>query len=153
MARANIPDGLGSIPDKLNRKIMSNFLPPSVQKTDTSSWPRDIYGELSQSVHNSIGKIDDMPYGGATHFFDPKAFDKSYAMIHAAMDIILCLYFILIDIDVFYSDADDRKRYRKYVEKAFAGTFGQHKFDSCRTLFNSKVWKDPLLEFTHTRMG
>lgn len=153
LARANVPDGLGSIPNKLNRKIMSNFLRPSVKKADMSSLPYYIYGELSQSVHNSIDKVDDMPYGGATPFFDPESFDESYVMIYAAMDIILCLYFILIDIDVFYSDADGRKQYRKYVEKTFAGILGQHRFNSCRTLFNSKVWNDPSLEFTHARAG
>ena len=153
LASADIPGGLGSIPNKLNCKIMSNFPRPSVKKADTSAWPYYIYGELSQSVHNSIDKVDDMPHGGATPFFDRKSFDRSYAIIYAAMDIILCLYFILIDIDVFYSDADGRKQYREYVEKAFADTFGQHKFDSCRTLFDSKVWKDPLLEFTRARAG
>ena len=153
MAKANVPDGIGSIPDKLNREIMSNFLRPSAKKADMSSLPYYIYGELSQSVHNSIDKVDDMPYGGATSFFDPESFDESYVMIHAAVDIILCLYFILIDIDVFYSDADGRKQYREYAEKAFAGTFGQHRFGSCRTLFNGKVWNDPSLEFARTRTG
>lgn len=148
-----VPDGIGHIPNRLNNRIMSNFQPSSRAQAGGSSLLYYFYSELSQSIHNSIDRIDDMRYGGLTAFFDPESFDESHFLIYGATDIILCLYFILLDIDVFHGKAAYRKTYRKYTEKMFERTFGRRGFPSCRALFGGEVWNDPSMQFVYSRMG
>lgn len=147
-----VPDGIGAIPSKLNARIVSNFQPHSRAPAGGSSLLY-YYNKLSQSIHNSIHRIDDIPYGGLTAFFDLESFDESYFLIYGATDMILCFYFILMDIDVFHGEAADRKKYREYAEKTFARIFGHQAFPSCLALFRSKVWNDPSMKFTHPSTG
>ena len=154
LASANIPNGIKGIPERLNSDIMSNLqLCFNTQKITGSQRLYTIYENLSQSIHNTINKLDDVPHDGLTAFFDPESFDESYSLIHGATDVILCFYFILIDIDVYHDAVKDRKMYRKYVEELFAEFFNEREFFVCRTLFDSKVWNDPSLEFTCPRQG
>ena len=147
LANASIPDGIKGIPEKLNDKIMSNLrIRGATLEMEGAERLYVIYGELSQSVHNAINKLDRMHHDGLTPFFDPESFDESYFLIHAATDIILCFYFILLDIDVFH--ALNRQLYRKSIKNLFAEIFDEREFSVCRTLFDGEVWNDPLLEFT-----
>ena len=151
LIRAKIPDGVGKIPNSLNDKIMSNMKeqdPKTWKITEGSALLYTIYDQLSQSVHNEPFKLDDIPYGGLTEFHDQQRFDESYRVLYRAVDVILYLYLVLVDIDVFHG-SDNKKRYRDYAQKTFAEIFVNGEFDICRTLFNSKTWNDPSLEFTY----
>ena len=67
LASAKIPNGIGNIPEKLNDNIMSNLqLCYNTQKITGSQRLRAIYESLSQSVHNTINRLDDMPHDGMT---------------------------------------------------------------------------------------
>ena len=151
LSSATIPNGLGTIPKKLNYKIMSNIKQQNLTQ-EGPSLLYFIYDQLSKTTHNNLPKLDDIPYGGMTDFHDPEYFNESYSVIYNAMDIILCFYYVLVDIDVFHR-SEDRKLYREHVKKEFNDIFAAGEFGICRTLFGSQIWNDPSLEFTHPREG
>ena len=149
---ARISDGVGTIPKRLNDKIMYSI--NQNHKTQGNMEGTNplycIYNQLSQHVHNTISKLDDMQYGGLTEFHDSEYFNESCLMICRAVDVVLYLYFILLDIDIFHQ-LDDKRRYREYAKKKFCENFAERELIICRTLFESKVWDDPVMEFTYPR--
>ena len=150
-ADPNIPNGIGSIPKKLNDKIISNFEiqnPVTKEIENSSKALYSIYEILSQSVHYDLERLEEIHYGGTVDFVDLEQFDKTYSIVVTAADTILYLYFILIDIDVMHSDKEMRRKGRKFLKQTFYDSkFGKQTFYACTQLLKSQQWNDHNTEF------
>ena len=147
---ANIPNGLGSMPEKLNEQILFNIKIVHNKTKETeigSSAIRLLYNLLSEYVHNSVDTIDEISQDGSTSFLNIDEFDRVYSILIPTIDVILYHYFILVDMDVYY-EKTARIEYRKKIKEVFLKTkFSRESFHSCYKLFDSDVWNDPNKEF------
>ena len=147
---AKIPDGLGSIPEKLNEQILSNIkiVENATEKSDIgSSAIYLLYHLLSKYVHNSVDTIDEIPQDGSTPFLNFDEFDEIYLILIHTMDIICYHYFILVDMDVHY-EKTARIEYRKEIKEIFLKSkVSKESFHSCVKLLSSDIWNDPDKEF------
>lgn len=154
LLNSEIKPGIGNIPSLLNDKIQKNLviIVPNENKTYRGSKAiYFIYDVLSQYIHNSLDRIDDLEPGGLTKFFDSEQFDNIYSIIMRASDIVLFFYIILLDIDVFHTDLEWKQRWRYEIKKIFTDTkLPQQYFSSTRSLLRSTEWnKKPSIEFVY----
>ena len=147
---ANIPDGLGGIPEKLNDQILSNIKIVHNKTKESeigSSAIRLLYHLLSEYVHNSVDAINEIPQDGSTSFLNIDEFDNVYSILIPTIDIIFYHYFILVDMDVYY-EKTARIEYRKKIKEMFLKSkFSKKSFHSCFKLLGSDIWNDPNKEF------
>ena len=147
---ADIPNGLGSIPEKLNEQILSNIKIVHNKTKESkigSSAIRLLYNLLSEYVHNSVDTIDEIPQNESTFFLNIDEFDRVYSILIPTIDIIFYHYFILVDMDVYYKKTA-RIEYRKKIKGMFLKSkFSKESFHSCYKLFDSDIWNDPNKEF------
>ncbi len=147
---ATIPNGLGKIPEKLNAQILSNIEIINItalKYIKGSEAIYEIYGLLSNYVHNDVEKIDEIPQDGATSFLNLGEFDDVYSILIPAIDIILYHYLILLDMDI-YSEKLMKTKYRKKIKEVFLKLkFPKELFHNCFKLLESNMWDDPNKEF------
>lgn len=150
-----IPIGVGVLPKKLNDTIKKKIKVKDHESKEIiigSDAIYAIYHLLSMPIHNTLEKIYEMNPGGESNFLDLDKFDDTFKIILSASDLILSLYVILIDIDVFH-EREHKIQWRKFVFETFRDSkFGKHVFFGCESLLKSKFWlTTPPTEFTYPR--
>lgn len=149
---AEIPPGIGNIPNGLNPKILQHLKiqnPENNQTIQNSEVIYCIYTILSKYVHNHMRRIDELEPGGNTQFLNLKQFDEVFPIIITSLDVIIYLYFMLIDIDIFHCNLDWKKQWRVNVKEFFdQAKFDQKYFLATNSLLNSQDWNsNPPIQF------
>ena len=138
---------------RLDDKILAVI---SVENNNAASGKNkllEIYALLSQHVHmNTANILDIMPRGYAS-FYNKDEFNLLFKRIIITLDVILALYIILIDCDVYHCDVQWKKRWRNKTKETLENIILQNDvFLTTKALLSSKTWNS-LSEFAPDRTG
>lgn len=113
----------------------------------------DLYSLLSQYIHMNTKNILEIMPRGFTSFYNKDEFDSSYKIITISLDVILALYIILIDCDVYHCDVPWKKNWRNKTKIMLESTISQNDaFLTTRTLLSSETWNS-MSEFAPSITG
>lgn len=81
--------------------------------------------------------------------FDDGGFQRAYSIIISASDVILVLFLILIEVDIYHTDKKWRKDFRNQTSSLFKDKkVFDESFMSITSLLKSKTWKNSSYSFT-----
>lgn len=140
---SNIGAGATKFIESFNENILKYIKLYGVEKKVAKKQIlRTIYQELSEYVHTSTSRLMKIEQNEGKAFFDQCEFDEAYNAIMITTDLICYFYFILLDIDVFHTIDNWKVQWRNGIMERFnALLLPRDKFQSTKTLLNSKVWK------------
>jgi len=146
----DIDHGIKSAIKRLDKRISDTITVNHPEFTHRVSGEKDLlllYSLLSGYVHLDTRKLSALEPNGMTPFYDKQSFVSAMGAITASLDVILTLYVLLIDYDVYHCDTKWKEQWRKKT-KHFLYDYVSHedRFTSTKSLLDGHRWNS-MLEF------